>query len=106
MRKKKITVNDLSPCQLDPQADCVECDKKWREECKREIDQALLNDNTFPGTHIRKHITFMVKCGSPNSKRCKTCPFRNETEFGMICNLNQQDWGGRITVTIVRENKC
>ena len=30
-----------------------------------------------------------IKC---SSKNCWNCPFSNETEYGRICNLNN-DWG-------------
>ncbi len=43
-----------------------------------------------------------IKC-KVRSERCSSCPFRNDTEFGTICNLGIQYWGKTIEVKMVKD---
>ena len=50
-----------------------------------------------------KTRTWVIRCKS--KKRCPTCLFRNDTEFGRICNLDSKFRGGQITITAVQDKK-
>lgn len=41
-----------------------------------------------------------IKCKNPD--RCRTCPFRNETEVGTICNL-KNPYGKVILIKILKK---
>ena len=36
------------------------------------------------------HVT--IKCNPDNKDNCLGCPFRNETELGMTCNVDSKYW--------------
>ena len=50
-----------------------------------------------------KTKAWIIRCNSP--KRCPTCLFRNDTEFGRICNMDSKYWGGQIIITAVQDKE-
>lgn len=52
----------------------------------------------MPKIEIEK--TIKIKCDLKD-ENCRKCPFRNESEYGMMCNLRKEFWKKNLIIKII-----